>query len=110
MKVAFLSRMRQGWLLLFLSSGGCKSAGIGRQKQKISHGKTRNYTEGKTLLSEPDALATVVFISSRWLLFFKKSISQEFYRQDAKYAKKHQTSPDFLSSFAIFASSRWECL
>ena len=34
MKVAFLSRMRERRLFLFLSSGGCKSAGTGRQKNK----------------------------------------------------------------------------
>jgi hypothetical protein len=27
-------------------------------------------------------------------------------REDAKFAKKQQASPDFLSSFALFASSR----
>jgi hypothetical protein len=35
--------------------------------------------------------------------------AKNLYRKDAKYAKKHQTSSDFLSSFALFASSRWEC-
>ena len=44
MKVAFLSRMRERRLFLFLSSGGCKSAGTGMQKHK---NLPRNYTEGK---------------------------------------------------------------
>jgi len=32
--------------------------------------------------------------------------AKHFYREDAKYAKKQQASPDFLSSFALFASLR----
>ena len=68
MKVAFQSRMRQGWLLLFLSSGGCKSAGTGMQKHKNlprndtekTEAGTRKDTEkhgikNHTYLSEPDA-------------------------------------------------------
>jgi hypothetical protein len=35
---------------------------------------------------------------------FKRS--KAFYREDAKYAKKQQASPDLLSSFALFASLR----
>ena len=35
--------------------------------------------------------------------------AKNFYREDAKYAKKQQKRLDFLSSFALFASSRWEC-
>jgi hypothetical protein len=36
----------------------------------------------------------------------KNSKAKHLYREDAKYAKKHQTNPDSLSSFALFASSR----
>ena len=43
----------------------------------------------------------------KWHLKTCKTKSKNLYREDAK---KHQTSPDFLSSFAIFASWRWECL
>ena len=32
--------------------------------------------------------------------------AKNFYRKDAKFAKKHNTSPAFLSSFALLASSR----
>ena len=38
----------------------------------------------------------------KWHL--KTSKTKNLYHKDAKYAKKHQTSPDFLSSFALFAS------
>jgi len=40
-----------------------------QQKQKICHGKTRNFTEGKKLHSEPDALATVATLRRRIQLF-----------------------------------------
>ena len=71
MKVAFLSRMRERRLFLFLSSGGCKSAGTGMQKHKNLPWNFTEKTEAgtrkeeqaeaeisrgnKTLLSEPDA-------------------------------------------------------
>jgi hypothetical protein len=40
------------------------------------------------------------------MLLFAGQITKNLYRKDAKTAKKQQTSSDFLSSFALFASSR----
>ena len=54
--------------------------------------------------AEEKALATEWHGISR-----KKAEAKNFYRKDAKYAKKQQKSLDCLSSFALFASSRWEC-
>jgi hypothetical protein len=40
----------------------------------------------------------------RWQKWHLKTFKvKNLYREDAKYAKKQQTSPDFLSSFALFA-------
>ena len=33
--------------------------------------------------------------------------TMNFYRKDAKFAKKHNTSPAFLSFLALLASLRW---
>ena len=40
---------------------------------------------------------------------FAGQVAKNFYRKDAKDAKKQQTSLDFLFYFALFASSRWKC-
>jgi len=40
----------------------------------------------------------------KWHLKIAKA--KNLYREDAKYAKKQNTSPDFLSCFALFASLR----
>jgi hypothetical protein len=37
------------------------------------------------------------------LIIFQKIKAKNFYREDAKFAKKQNTSPDFLSSFALLA-------
>ena len=46
---------------------------------------------------------------SRWFLIFigNRAKAKNFYRKDAKDAKKQQRSLDVLFSFAPFASSRW---
>jgi hypothetical protein len=46
-----------------------------------------------------------VFIRGKCFLFAGQ-VAKNFYRKDAKNAKKQQKSLDFLSSFAPFASSR----
>jgi len=45
-----------------------------------------------------------------FLFSLKPAKAKNLYREDAKTAKKQQTSLAFLFYFALFASSRWECL
>jgi hypothetical protein len=52
----------------------------------------------------PCALKSPVAV--RLVKKFLGDIAKNLYRKDAKDAKKQQASSDFLSSFAVFASSR----
>ena len=55
----------------------------------------------------PFALKSPVAV--RLVKKFLGEVAKNLYRNDAKNAKKQQTILDFLFSFTLFASSRWEC-
>ena len=104
------------------------------QSRRISHGRTRKNTEVRQKQKHEKEVEEKTFLprndtESKHSIRFKlmndfqahglRSMgllelatdehgrkAKNFYREDAKYAKKQQKRLDFLSSFALFASSR----